>query len=200
MSSYSVMSKKNRLKLGVAVVVIIHIAFFYGFWRVKAGHIGNKVVALDIYGNTTTDGFSYYEALPDGNCMSVVHEQLAKPPLQMKSSTASTATQSSASSSEEIVTAPLPIQPARAPKCKKPTPLPDGYKKLGNSGFVGLEVNIDKNGKVVHGEIDRSSGFADLDTAALKQVVETWVFEPCKKGDEVVACKQYVKFRWKESK
>ena len=71
---------------------------------------------------------------------------------------------------------------------------------MGSSGFVGLEVNIDKSGKIVRGEIDRSSGFTDLDTAALKQVVETWVFEPCKKGDEVVACKQYVKFRWKESK
>ena len=209
MSSFSVISKKSRLKLGIGVVIFIHICFFYGFWHVKAGRIGNKVVELDIYGNTTTDGFSYYEALPDTNCLDVVHEQLAKPALQMKSSTASTASTasnvanasaSSASSSEEPFTPQLPIQPARSPKCKKPTPLPDGYKKLGASGFVGLEINIDKAGKVVRGEIDRSSGFQDLDSAALKQVVETWAFEPCKKGDEVVACKQFIKFRWKDAK
>jgi TonB family protein len=198
MSSYSVMSKKNRLKLGIAVVVIIHIGFFYGFWHVKAGQIGNKVVELDIYGNTTTDGFSYYQALPDANCLDVVHEQLAKPPLQLKPSIVSTS--QNAPTSEEVDIAPLPIQPARAPKCKKPTPLPDGYKKLGNSGFVGLEVNLNKTGEIVRGEVDRSSGFPDLDKAALKQVVETWAFEPCKKGEESVACKQYIKFRWKEAK
>jgi len=198
MSDYSVLSKKNRLRLGIAVVVIIHIGFFYGFWHVKARQIGNKVVGLDIYGDTTTDGFSYYQALPDSNCLDVVHEQLAKPPMTL--SAVSTTSTEPTSSEEDVVVAPLPIQPAHAPTCKQPSPLPEGYQKLGESGFVGLEVNIDKTGRIVRGEIDRRSGFPELDKAALKQVVETWAFEPCKKGDEAVACKQYIKFRWKEAK
>jgi len=213
MSSFSVVSKKNRLRLGVAVVVIIHIGFFYGFWHVKAGQIGNKVVELDIYGNTTTDGLGYYEALPDANCLSVLNEQAPTPPLQMRQSSAATSTEtsaavssvpatSSASSSQESFVPFTPqstVHHAHSPKCKAPTPLPDGYKKLGINGFVGLEINIDKTGRVLRGDIDRTSGFADLDQAALKQVIETWTFQPCKNGDEVVACKQYIKFRWKDA-
>jgi len=212
MSSFSVISKKDRLKLGILIVVIIHIGFFYGFWRVKAGQIGNKVVELDIYGDTTTGGFSYYEAMPDGNCLDVVSEQVPKPALKMEdpakalaasASNTSTASVSSAASSQQAIEPfepQLPIQPARSPKCKKPSSLPDGYKKLGVNGFVGLEINIDKNGNVTRGEIDRTSGFPDLDEAALKQVVETWTFEPCKKGDQAIVCKQLVKFRWKDAK
>lgn len=209
MSSYSVISKKNRLRLGVAVVVIIHIGFFYGFWHVKAGRVTNEVVELDIYGNTTTDGLGYYEALPDANCLNVLNEQAATPPLTMQQSSTSTSPTSASTSSAPAISSALssqesfvPFTPqliihhAHSPKCKVPTPLPDGYKKLGANGFVGLEINIDKSGKVLRGEIDRTSGFPDLDQAALKQVIETWTFQPCKKGDQVVACKQYVKFRW----
>jgi TonB family protein len=216
MSSFSVISKKNRLRLGVAVVVVIHIGFFYGFWHVKAGRVTNEVVELDIYGNTTTDGLGYYEALPDANCLNVLNEQAATPPLKMQqsstptsasnsstsASTSSVPAVSSASSSQESFvpfTPQLIIHHAHSPKCKVPTPLPDGYKKLGVNGFVGLEITLDKTGKILRGEVDRTSGFSDLDQAALKQVVETWVFQPCKKGDEAVACKQYVKFKWKDA-
>jgi TonB family protein len=218
MSSFSVISKKNRLRIGVAVVVVIHIGFFYGFWHVKAGRVTNEVVELDIYGNTTTDGLGYYEALPDANCLSVLNEQSETPPLQLRQSSSSTSTSSvSPTVSEATTSVPttsfasssqesfVPFTPqstvhhAHSPKCKTPTPLPDGYKKLGANGFVGLEINIDKTGKVLRGDIDRTSGFADLDQAALKQVIETWIFQPCKNGDEVVACKQYIKFRWKDA-
>lgn len=213
MSSFSVISKKNRLRLGVVIVVIIHIGFFYGFWHVKAGRVTNEVVELDIYGDTTTNGFSYYEALPDANCLNVLNEQKMTPALAMRQSSASVstsnassslasalATSSSSSSVEPEVpfTPQLPISHAHSPKCKVATSLPDGYKKLGVNGFVGLEINIDKAGKVLRGDIDRTSGFPDLDQAALKQVIENWTFQPCKKGDEIVACKQYIKFRWKD--
>lgn len=205
MSSISVISKKNRFRLGVAVVVIIHIGFFYGFWHVKAGRVTNEVVELDIYGNTTTDGLGYYEALPDANCLNVLNEQTATPPLAMQQSSTSTSSAqplSSASSSQESFVPFTPqstIHHAHSPKCKTPMSLPDGYKKLGANGFVGLEINIDQAGRVLRGDIDRTSGFPDLDQAALKQVIETWIFQPCKKGDEVVACKQYIKFRWKDA-
>lgn len=203
MSSSGVMSKKSRIKLGIAVVVIIHAALFYGFWHVKAKQIGDKIFTLDVYGNTSTDGFSFYEARPDSDCLDVVHEQTPKPTLQMKPSTPVAGDSAGIAKTQEAAEpfAPqLPIQPARAAGCIKATPPPEGYQKLGEKGFVGLEITLDKTGKIVRGEIDRTSGFADLDTAALKQVVETWGFEPCKKASQAVGCKQYIKFKWKEVK
>ena len=59
-----------------------------------------------------------------------------------------------------------------------------------------LSLNLAESGRVERGEIEVSSGFADLDSAALKQVTETWQFEPCKKADKIVACNQYIRFRW----
>jgi TonB family protein len=86
---------------------------------------------------------------------------------------------------------------ASAPRCKSVAAIPAGAEKLGADGFVGLELNINQAGVVQRGEIHRSSGFADLDAAALKQVTENLTFKPCQKGTVIVGCKQYIKFRWK---
>jgi TonB family protein len=86
---------------------------------------------------------------------------------------------------------------ATAPRCKGVAAIPAGAEKLGADGFVGLELNINQAGAVQRSEIHRSSGFADLDAAALKQVTENLTFKPCQKGTVIVSCKQYIKFRWK---
>ena len=85
---------------------------------------------------------------------------------------------------------------AQMPKCIAASIAPSGYLKLAADGFVGLALNLDKTGRVERGEIEKSSGFADLDSAALTQVKDTWQFEPCKKQNKAVACKQYIGFRW----
>jgi TonB family protein len=97
---------------------------------------------------------------------------------------------------EEVKLAPSLFY-ASAPRCKGVAAIPTGAEKLGAEGFVGLELNINQAGVVQRGEIHRSSGFADLDEAALKQVKENLTFKPCQKGTVIVGCKQYIKFRWK---
>jgi TonB family protein len=93
--------------------------------------------------------------------------------------------------------APEPLLvPAKAPKCIARAITPVGYEKLGAEGFIGLALNLAKTGRIERGEIEISSGFPELDTAALKQVTEGWQFEPCKKQNKIVACKQHIRFRW----
>lgn len=108
------------------------------------------------------------------------------------------------SSAPKVVTAikkiPSPPEPrlipAKAPKCIAQATAPVGYEKLGAEGFVTLELNLAKTGRIERGEVEKSSGFAELDIAALAQVTNTWQFEPCKKQNDIVACKQRIRFRW----
>ncbi|MES2673171.1 MAG: TonB family protein [Pseudomonadota bacterium] len=88
------------------------------------------------------------------------------------------------------------LVPAKAPKCIARSFTPPGHEKLGAGGFIGLALNLAKSGRIERGEIEISSGFPELDTAALKQVTEGWQFEPCKKQNKIVACKQHIRFRW----
>jgi len=236
MSSFSVMSKKNRFKFGVTVVIIIHVCFFIGFWHVKARRLTAEFVNVDIYAPTAATGLAMYEALANEECVNVVNEQaptLGMPlvdtsaPLKedvLAAQQAAAAAKESAGAgtdaaipnnespnAEAIAGAPaadvdaapteVKLAPslyyASAPRCKGVVATPAGADKLGVDGFVGLELNINKAGVVQRGEIHRSSGFEDLDTAALKQVTENLTFKPCQKGSEIVGCKQYIKFRWK---
>ncbi len=209
MSSFKVMSTKSRLKLGIIVVVIIHIGMFYGFWRVKAGQIGNKVYDMDIYAAKAAEGLTFYEAVPTEECVKVLNEQAPKPgmpivvepPAETKvGESAKTAVDkrevAAKAAPKDVQLAPA-LYYASAPRCKGVATIPANAEKLGAEGFVGLELNIDKDGTVKHGEVSRSSGFADLDDAALKQVKENLSFKPCQKGDVSVGCKQIIKYRWK---
>lgn len=232
MSSFRIMSKKTSLRLGIGVVIIIHIGFFYGFWHVKAGQIGNKVVELDIYSPKAAEGLAFYEALPTQYCVNVVNEQAPRlgmpvyvepPPSAQNANSAQTdsakpdtqktgktevAVDAKAADAEPAEAPAAPAVPvevklepslnyASSPRCKGVVAIPAGAEKLGADGFVGLELNINTAGVVLYGDISRSSGFKDLDAAALKQVKENLTFKPCKKGDVTVGCKQYIKFRWK---
>ncbi|MFO1390369.1 energy transducer TonB [Cellvibrio sp.] len=209
MSSFKVMSTKSRLKLGIAVVVIIHIGMFYGFWRVHAKQIGDKVYEMDIYAAPAAQGLTFYEAIPTADCVKVLNEQAPKlgMPIVEEPAADSTGTDTAKNSSnkkdgttktqpKEVKLAPS-LYYASSPTCKSIATVPAGAEKLGADGFVGLELNIDKDGVVKRGEISRSSGFAELDDAALKQATENLSFKPCHKGDAAVGCKQIIKYRWK---
>jgi TonB family protein len=209
MSSFKVMSTKSRLKLGIAVVVIIHIGMFYGFWRVKAGQIGNKVYEMDIYAAKAAEGLAFYEVAPTEECVKVLNEQAPKPGMPIVEEPAvdaigTDAAKNAATQKESVTKTPpkeIKLAPslyyANSPSCKSVASVPAGAEKLGADGFVGLELNIDKDGVVKRGEISRSSGFAELDDAALKQATENLSFKPCHKGDAAVGCKQVIKYRWK---
>lgn len=230
MSAFNVMSKKSRFKLGIAVVIIIHIGFFIGFWHVKAKRLTAEFVNVDIYAPTAATGLAMYEALPNEECVKVVNEQAPRPGMPIyveppasseEAGAAKDATQGAAKGTTEAaaettvaeakaaaVTSDVKTPPAEvklepslfyatAPRCKGVAAIPAGAEKLGAEGFVGLELNINQAGVVQRGEIHRSSGFVDLDEAALKQVKENLTFKPCQKGTVIVGCKQYIKFRWK---
>jgi TonB family protein len=256
MSAFNVMSKKSRFKLGVAVVIIIHIGFFIGFWHVKAKRLTAEFVNVDIYAPTAATGLAMYEALPNEECVKVVNEQAPRPgmpivdinaplkedviaaeqaaadaeaakKLESRISDAVTGGSAEPKAADVTLTPTEAIDPtipaaaiadtqkietkvapeevklapslyyASAPRCKGVVAIPAGAERLGAEGFVGLELNINQAGTVQRSEIHRSSGFADLDEAALKQVKENLTFKPCQKGTVIVGCKQFIKFRWK---
>ena len=193
-SKFQVISKKNRIKIGVAIVIVANSAIIYGFWQLKAGKPRfNLEVAVDLYTDKGADGLAFYEATANEKCIDVLNEQATKPATTYTTAVAP----AKGEKSEAKKVTEVPLVHATAPGCSKPLTLPAGAEKLGEKGFVGLQINIDKNGRVERGEVDRSSGFPELDEAALKQVTESLHFEPCKKGDTAVACKQYIKYRWK---
>jgi TonB family protein len=236
MSAFNVMSKKSRFRFGVAVVIIIHIGFFIGFWHVKAKRLTAEFVTVDIYSPTAAVGLAMYEALPNEECVKVVNEQAPRPGMpvyveppedsketdaakkEAKETTGTkettqdaakdTAAETAGTDAKAVAVTPevkappveVKLEPslfyASAPRCKGVAATPAGAEKLGAEGFVGLELNINQAGVVERGEINRSSGFEDLDTAALKQVQENLTFKPCQKGTVIVGCKQFIKFRW----
>lgn len=249
MSAFNVMSKKSRFKLGMAVVIIIHIGFFIGFWHVKAKRLTADFVTVDIYSPTAATGFAMYEALANDACVKVVNEQaptLGMPivdinaPLKeevlaaqqaaaaaaayqaarkreggAQDSTTPAANPDTAVADKPIAEAAVADKPAvdvhaapaetklapslyhaSAPRCKSVAAIPTGADKLGAEGFVGLELSINTAGVVQRAEINRSSGFQELDAAAIKQVTENLTFKPCQKGSVIVGCKQIIKFRW----
>ncbi len=230
MSACNVMSKKSRFKFGIAVVVVVHICCFIGFWHVKAKRLTAEFVNVDIYAPTAAVGLAMYEALPNEECVNVVNEQAPRPGMPVyveppeaskeadaeketvqgaaKETAGATAETANADTKTVAVTPDVKVPPAEvklepslfyasAPRCKGVAAIPAGAEKLGAEGFVGLELNINQAGVVQRGEINRSSGFADLDEAALKQVQENLTFKPCQKGTVIVGCKQFIKFRWK---
>lgn len=246
MSAFRVVSRKSRFKFGIAVVIIIHIGFFIGFWHVKAKRLTAEFVNVDIYAPTAATGLAMYEAVSGEECIKVISEQAPKlgmpivdinaplkeevlaaqqaaadaaayqaaknrasgeapapaakaetlePPAANPAAETNTPTGDLNAAPADVKLAPS-LYYASAPRCKGVAAIPAGAEKLGAEGFVGLELNINKAGAVQHGEIHRSSGFADLDAAALKQVTENLTFKPCQKGSVIVGCKQFIKFRW----
>lgn len=64
---------------------------------------------------------------------------------------------------------------------------PPKSKRLGEQGRVLLLVHVLKNGRPGEIKVNRSSGFARLDDAAVQHVQRAWRFIPARQGDEAVA-------------
>jgi periplasmic protein TonB len=56
----------------------------------------------------------------------------------------------------------------------------------GEQGVVGLRVYVHTNGRTVRVKVTRSSGYADLDTAAI-QTVMNWHYIPAMEGGEATS-------------
>lgn len=183
---FSINSTKHKLIAGVGAIAFVWTLMFIGYLNWTPHNYGPRLISVDIYADDGGEGLAFYEALPDDECVVVKNEH------RLKADTKKTVEISKVNPAFDTS-----MIYASSPKCKIATPFPQGYQQLGSGGFVGLVLNINTEGKIERGEIDKTSGFKALDDAALKQVTETWRFEPCKKADKAVACRQTIKFRWK---
>lgn len=77
-----------------------------------------------------------------------------------------------------------------------PISYPDRARRKGYEGTVLLEVLVNRNGNVDDLRILASSGYAILDSSAVKSV-KTWSFKPAKKGKNTVAMWVQVPVRFK---
>ena len=75
---------------------------------------------------------------------------------------------------------------------------PKGAQRRGEQGEVELEVDVESDGAVVAVSVIRSSGFPDLDEAAVKAMRRA-VFRPARAGSEAVrsTVRQKLEFRLK---
>lgn len=183
---FRIYDQKKLFLVGMSAVLVVALLLIIAYLNYDSHYKGSRLISVDVYADNTPEGLAFYEALPDDKCVNVLNEQTTK--IQPKAAQKSDQPAS-------ILDAPL-IR-ASAPKCTSASALPADYQKLGKAGYVGLVLNITETGTIARGEIDKSSGVSALDEAALKQVTETWSFEPCKKADMAVACRQTIKFRWK---
>ncbi|HEY1612507.1 MAG TPA: energy transducer TonB [Rhizomicrobium sp.] len=65
-------------------------------------------------------------------------------------------------------------------------PYPDGAQQDGEQGAVVMDVYVRSDGRPSKARVDRSSGFPDLDTAAVQGVLN-WRFIPASENGETVS-------------
>lgn len=63
---------------------------------------------------------------------------------------------------------------------------PESARRAGAQGVTTLRVRVLENGRVGDVLVEKSSGFRDLDVAAI-EAVKKWLFEPARRGKEPVA-------------
>jgi len=108
--------------------------------------------------------------------------QLPADPPQSVSAAMGSASASAGDSSDALI---LPIFNADYLDNPKP-PYPQLSRRYGETGLVRLRVYVSANGRAERVEIDQSSGFERLDTAA-RNAVFGWRFTPARRGNERVA-------------
>jgi TonB family protein len=194
--------KKSRLRLvGITVAVcitsILALGFMQSYQKSKQRRVKKiDLVAVDIVASKPALLPILYELVPEESC---IKQLTFNVPEAASSSAAWSRAFSSGSnkSNSSVLVKPEPVLvPASSPSCIAQAMMPIGVEKLGDKGFVTLELNLAKTGRVERGEVYTSSGFSELDEAALVQVKETWKFQPCTKASEPVACKHFVRVRW----
>ena len=116
------------------------------------------------------------------------------PAPQEETNTFDTAATGSASNQPAL---PSVLEEAQ-PEYSKNPPIsyPKRARRKGYEGTVVLEVLVNRNGKVDDLRILASSGYAILDSSAVKSV-KTWSFKPAKKGNEPVDMWVQVPVRFK---
>ena len=75
---------------------------------------------------------------------------------------------------------------------------PESARRKGNEGTAHIKLSVDANGRVVSASVSRSSGFAVLDSSALK-AAKRWRFKPATSGGRPTSTQIIVPIRFKLS-
>ena len=70
---------------------------------------------------------------------------------------------------------------------KNPASYPDSEVNTGHQGVVAMTLLLDQHGAVSGVRVDRSSGFAALDKAAIK-AASSWTYMPCYTANTPQVC------------
>jgi len=90
----------------------------------------------------------------------------------------------------------VPPKPTPA-NVSKPEDYPPGGLALGEQGDTVLNIVIHDDGTVSEAQVAKSSGFADLDNAAVKIVQERFRYTPATQDGKPVAAQWTVKVSWR---
>jgi len=82
-----------------------------------------------------------------------------------------------------LASAALASPPHVDPSADNTTIYPKGSQSLGEQGVVTVQAYVRPNGRATRVKLVNSSGYADLDTAAI-QTVMNWKFSPAMNGSE----------------
>ena len=134
--------------------------------------------------------------MPDAEQPAAPHQQIAPParPIQQRRAAAAVTpvaakpTAASATSSERTIAKPNYLR-------NPPPKYPAESRKLREEGLVLLRVLVTAQGRAADVQVQRSSGFARLDEAALK-AVRGWEFNPARVGLTPIACAVEVPVRF----
>ncbi len=197
--AYDDPAKNQKRAMAFALVVIIHVLFF---WVLSSG-LGKAIVEF-VAPPVETE---IVEELPDEEEPPpppppdyappppfVPPPELAiQAPQTTGPTTAITATQ------ERPVAAPPPPKPAPSTGVKTPPSTqgkgaritqpeyPPASRRAGEEGTVHLQVYVLENGRAGEIKVAKSSGFPKLDEAAVKEVQRAWRFVPGKEDGKPVA-------------
>jgi protein TonB len=202
--SYSIddPSKNSKRTLAFILVVIIHALFFW----VLASGLGAKIVET-VVGPVET---KIIEELPDDDKEPPPPPpDIEQPPpyvpppevaIDLAIETTNTTAISNATTERPVVQAPPP-PPKPVERAVSKTPpstqgrgaritqpeYPPASRRAGEAGTVQLRCFVQESGKCTDVSVVKSSGFENLDQAAVKEVQRNWRFVPGKEDGKPVA-------------
>ena len=195
-------AKNSKRTLAFVLVVIIHALFFW----VLASGLGAKIVEV-VVGPVET---KIIEELPDDDKEPPPPPpDIEQPPpyvpppevaIDLAIETTNTTAISNATSERPVVQAPPPVaKPVERAVSKTPPSTqgrgaritqpeyPPASRRAGEAGTVQLRCFVQESGKCTEVSVVKSSGFENLDQAAVKEVQRNWRFVPGKEDGKPVA-------------
>jgi protein TonB len=201
--SYSIddPAKNQKRTLAFALVVIIHVLFFW----VLASGLGAKIVET-VVGPVET---KMIEELPKESEPPPPPPDIEQPPpyvpppevsVDLAIDTTNSTAITNTTSERPVAAPPPPPAPTTEHKVVRTPPstqgkgarisqpeYPPASRRAGEAGTVTLKAWVDESGRCTQVDIVKSSGYPKLDEAAVKEVQRNWRLVPGKEDGKPVA-------------